>query len=374
MSLLKRIMAGLMFSVVFGDVLGETTEERLVQLEKQVLEMQRPDINTVAMSKVKLGGYGELHYNNLKGSGGASDKDEIDFHRFVIYMGYEFSDRIRFNSELELEHSLSGDGKSGEFELEQAYIDFDIEDNHTLRAGLFLLPVGILNETHEPTTFYGVERNSVEKNILPTTWWEAGAGMHGVVAEDLLYSVYIHSGLMTSTNSSYAVRNGRQKVSKANASDLAATMALRWSVPGLTIGGSIQYQSDITQGADSDAGDAMLGEIHTELTKGVFGLRALYSEWQLEGDGPQSMGSDRQFGWYVEPSLRPLDFLGIFLRYSEWNNKAGSKGVDGDKTQFDVGVNWWPHEQIVIKADYQWQDNKNSKEQDGFNLGLGYAF
>jgi phosphate-selective porin len=370
----RIMMALLVLGVVSGNVSAETTEERLAYLEKEVLDLKRQKSSTGPLSEVDLGGYGELHYNNLSGSGGASDSETVDFHRFVIYMGYEFSDRIRFSSELELEHSLSGDEEPGEVELEQAYIDFDLNANHTFRGGLFLLPVGIINETHEPTTFYGVERNSVEKNILPTTWWEAGAGMHGGLTEDLLYSVYIHSGLMTSTNSSYAVRSGRQKVAKANASDLAATIALKWSIPGVTVGGSVQYQSDITQGSDPDAGDALLGELHADLHKGPLGLRTLYSEWALDGEGPDSMGSDKQYGWYVEPSFRPIDSFGIFARYSEWNNKAGSEGIDGEEAQYDVGVNWWPHEQVVVKADYQWQDNENGREQNGFNLGLGYDF
>ena len=368
------MIAALVMAVVSGNVAAETAEQRLDQLEKEVLELKQGRSSVGARSEVDLGGYGELHYNNLSGSGGASDSETVDFHRFVIYMGYEFSDRVRFNSELELEHSLSGDGKPGEVELEQAFIDFDLNENHTFRGGLFLLPVGIINETHEPTTFYGVERNLVEKNILPTTWWEAGAGMYGGITEDLLYAAYIHSGLMTSTNSSYAVRSGRQKVAKADASDLAATIALKWSIPGVTVGGSVQYQSDIAQGSDPDAGEALLGELHAELRKGPVGFRALYSEWALDGDGPDSMGSDKQYGWYLEPSFRPIDSVGLFGRYSKWNNKAGSEGVDGEKVQYDVGVNWWPHGQVVVKADYQWQDNEDGKEQDGFNLGLGYDF
>ncbi len=370
MKTLTAITFSILFITLTNNVNSETTEQRLTILEEQIKDLkQQPD--TDVFSKIKLGGYGELHYNNLSGSGGASDVDTVDFHRFVIFLGYEFSDKIRFNSELELEHALSGDGQPGEMELEQAYIDFDIHDLHTARAGLFLIPVGLLNETHEPTRFYGVERNSVEKNIIPTTWWEAGAGMHGEVIEDFYYSAYIHSGLMTSTNSNYAVRNGRQKVAKANASDLAGTIALKWSIPGITIGGAIQYQSDITQGSDPAAGSAVLGELHADIKKGPLGLRAIYAEWALDGDGPKETGSDRQTGWYIEPSLKPLDTLGIFFRYSKWNNKAGSTGEDGEKTQYDVGVNWWPHEQIVVKADYQKQYNENKKNQDGFNLGLG---
>ncbi|OUR86695.1 porin, partial [Methylophaga sp. 42_8_T64] len=35
--------------------------------------------------KTTIGGYGELHYNNLEGKNGASDKEEVDFHRFVLF-------------------------------------------------------------------------------------------------------------------------------------------------------------------------------------------------------------------------------------------------------------------------------------------------
>ena len=132
--------------------------------------------------KTTIGGYAELHYNNWdnKGdTGSVDDKKEIDFHRFVLYIGHEFNDRTRFFSEIELEHSLSGDGKPGEVELEQAYVEHDYLDRHRFKAGLFLIPVGILNETHEPDTFYGVERNNVEKNIIPTTWWEGGVAFTG---------------------------------------------------------------------------------------------------------------------------------------------------------------------------------------------------
>jgi hypothetical protein len=114
-------------------------------------------------NKTTLGGYGELHYNNLRDQKGSSNKDQMDFHRFVLFVNHEFNDKMRLVTELELEHSLSGDGKPGEVELEQAYIQYDLTAKTSITGGLFLTPVGILNETHEPPTFYGVERNDVEK-------------------------------------------------------------------------------------------------------------------------------------------------------------------------------------------------------------------
>lgn len=370
----RAVVTGFAFLAMVNAGTAQTTEDRLSQLEKEIAELKNEQSDASLTDGVHLGGYGELHYNNLSGNGGASDVESIDFHRFVIFVGYDFSDRMRFNSELELEHSLSGDGKPGEVELEQAYVDFDLNDAHTIRGGLFLLPIGILNETHEPTTFYGVERNAVEKNIIPTTWWEAGAGAHGRLQGGVSYAAYVHSGLMTSTNESYSLRSGRQKAAEAQASDLAGTLAVKWQAPGITVGGALNYQSDISQGVDGDTGEGILGEIHTDIRKGAFGVRALYAYWSLNGNGPDTYGADEQYGWYVEPSFRPLESVGLFARYSEWDNAAGNSDTDSKKIQYDVGINWWPHAQVVVKADYQRQENESGKDQSGFNLGIGYDF
>jgi phosphate-selective porin len=352
----------------------QTVEERLELLEAEVLDLREQSESAGALSAVRIGGYGELHYNSLEGRGGASDKDEIDFHRFVLLFGYSFSDRIRLTSEIELEHALSGDGKPGEVELEQAYIEIDISDNHRVQAGLFLLPVGVLNPNHEPPRFYGVERNPVEKSILPTTWWETGIGAAGDLGGGVHYAAAIHSGLNTSTSSNYSVRSGRQKGAKAEAEDAAATLALGWSGSGVSVGGTIQYQSDVTQGRDVDAGSAWLGEVHADVRRGPFQVRALYAEWELDGHGPVMLGADSQYGWYVEPSVRPIPEWGAFVRYSGWDNQAGDTSSDSKKSQWNTGINWWPHDQVVFKADYQWQDHTNGKEQNGINLGVGYDF
>jgi len=328
--------------------------------------------------KTTIGGYGELHYNNLEDQNGDADKDEIDYHRFVLFFGHEFTDDLRFFSELELEHSLSGDGKEGEVELEQAYIQYDINDQHSVTGGLFLTPVGILNETHEPPTFYGTERNPVEKNIIPSTWWEAGVMFSGEIAEGFSYDVAATSGLDVSkkgTTTSYKIRDGRQKVSKAQAEDFAYTGRIKWTgVPGLELAATVQYQEDMTQSNDATAGSGTLFETHAVFERGNFGLRALYATWDLDGSGPKADGYDEQTGWYVEPSYQISQHFGVFVRYNEWDNQAGSS-TDTEYEQIDLGVNWWPHQDVVVKLDYQDQDAPKGKtELDGVNVGLGYQF
>ncbi len=330
--------------------------------------------------KTYVGGYGELHYNNLDNkTAGGSDKEQIDFHRFVLFFGHDFTDKIRFNSEFELEHALSKDtadgSNGGEVELEQAYIEIDLSESSSAKAGVFLVPVGILNETHEPPTFYGVERNNVEKNIVPATWWEAGAVYTMHFDSGLNIDTAIHSGLLTSSSSNYAVRKGRQKSANATANDLAYTIRLKWTaVPGLELAATLQHQADITQGTDATAGSANLIEAHAVWQKGPFNLRALYATWDLDGTGPASVGADEQTGWYVEPAYRINEQWGVFGRYNEWDNRAGDS-TDSEYSQIDVGVNYWLHEGVVFKFDYQDQDVPVGKNEfDGFNLGVGYQF
>ena len=134
--------------------------------EAAVVAVEEVDAKTAGVAswadKTTIGGYGELHYNNFEG-----EDNEIDLHRFVLFFGHEFTDSIRFFSEFEIEHGVAGDDQNGEVEVEQAYVEFDLSENMQAKGGVFLMPVGILNETHEPGTFYGVERNDVENIIIP---------------------------------------------------------------------------------------------------------------------------------------------------------------------------------------------------------------
>ncbi len=359
------------------------TEKRLEQTDQQVAEADEKIEATVAsleeqgagaspgLGKFHFGSYGSLHYNHL------DDKQEIDLHRFVLNFGYDFTEEIRFYSELELEHAFAADGENGEVELEQAYIDFDLSPQHTARGGLFLMPVGILNPTHEPTTFFGVERNQVETQLIPTTWWEGGAALYGDFGEGWHYEIDLHSGFEMPTQgpNAYLPRKGRQNVSEANAKRPAFTGSLIWrGYPGLEIGGALQYQTDVTQGQEEN--QAFLGEVHAVLRRGPIGLKALFAQWNINGDRPKAIGRDRQYGWYVEPAWYLFDDkVGLFARYEAWDNRAGSTrdpDYPGLKKQWTAGINYWPIPEVVLKADYQWQSG--DADQNGFNLGIGYSF
>lgn len=358
--------------------LAETNKQ--VVISEQKIEATVETVESVATAsesyakiaswadKTQIGGYGEIHYNDKTGG----DTNQIDAHRFVLFVGHEFTDNVRFFSEVELEHSLSGEGKSGEVELEQAYIEWDYAKNHSATFGQFLIPVGILNETHEPETFYGVERNSVEKNIIPATWWEAGVMLGGELAPGFTYNLAASSGLETPTTGkdAFLPRKGRQKVSKATAEDFAYTGRLKYTaIAGLELAATVMYQEDIAQGMGSDDASALLFETHLAYQTGGFGLRALYAMWDIDGDEAEALGRDEQDGWYIEPSYKLTPRLGFFARYSEWDNNAGDS-ADTEIEEWDLGVNFWLVENVVFKAD--WADQKNG--EDSFNLGVGWSF
>ncbi len=335
-------------------------------------------------SKTSLGGYGELHYSRLDADDSARDLTEVDFHRFVMMFGHEFSERVRFFSEFEIEHSLvkdTDDGSNGgEVEIEQAFIEFDLNENHYARAGLFLLPVGILNETHEPPTFYGVERNDVENIIIPSTWWEAGVGTGGRYDNGLSWDFALHSGLAmpTSGSSAFRIRSGRQKVAHASANDLAYTLRVKYTgIPGVELSGSYQHQQDPSQLGNDGLDEGNLLSIHGIWQRGPLTLRALWAQWRFEGLAVAAADVDKQTGWYVEPSVK------FRVAEHEWGIYTRYEDLDGARTrdrfeQWELGLNYWPSDNVVLKVDYRNREHAESidggRDFKAFDLGLGYHF
>ncbi len=239
---------------------------------------------------VSFGGYGELLIGNVKEDG----HDIVDTLRLVLYNGYKYNDHIVFNSEIEFEHGTTGsnkDGKAGSASVEFALIDFLISDEFNLRAGLLLTPFGIVNEIHEPTTFYGVGRPEVERRIIPSTWRESGAGAHGTFdlggAGELSYRAYAMSsadarGFKASDNRSLRIKGNR-----ARFDDIAFVGRLEYDpIPGLKVGGSVFYgntgQDEKVNGQTID-GLFQMYEVDAQFQYAGLDLRAL-SVWTMLDD------------------------------------------------------------------------------------------
>jgi Phosphate-selective porin O and P len=351
----------------------------------------------LASGSNSFGGYGELHYNNYKDG---DKKDEIDFHRFVLFYGHKFNDRLRFYSELEVEHALV-EGGDGAVELEQAFLDYRINDAFNVKAGAFLIPMGILNETHEPPTFFGVERNEVESRIIPSTWREAGVGVNGEIVNGLRYDVGITSSLDAGKwgEPEKGIREMRTELREAAAHDFAFYGALNYrGLPGLAVGASI-FTGNTGQNGVTDAalkgvsGRVMLWDVHAQYRLGDLELRALYARGTLgdadkitaaaiarSGDSSQIAPSSF-WGYYAEAGyhfrLGDEMELAPFARYERYNTQASvPSGLTADPKNNErvttFGLNFKLHPQVVIKADYQ--DFKEDSKKDRFSLGLGYMF
>lgn len=347
--------------------------QRQLEAQQRQLEAQQAQLDALAAaddavvsesaSATRFGGYGELHYAALDSG------DEIDFHRFVIYFAHDFTDDLRFFSEVELEHAVAEDGAAGAFELEQAYVERDLGATLRIKLGVFLVPVGILNETHEPTTFYGVERNPIETNIIPSTWREGGVSLSGRLGDGgLSYDLALHSGL--AVDASFAIRGARQHVSEAIAEDIATSARLKYTgIAGLELAASVTYQPDITQGLVPGAGAGTLVSAHAAYASGALSARALWAQWRLDGAAPAAAGKDRQDGYYAEGGWKFAPTLGAFVRYSAWDN--GGVGATA-RAQTNLGINWWPHPDVVLKLDLQ--DQSEAVDDDGVSLAVGYRF
>src|SRR5215471_11642393 len=153
--------------------------------ERAPAEMSRWD-------RLSLWGYGEIYYMRPTQEG---SQTTADLARAVFGIGYQFDANTRFNSEFEWEHAVTSATDAGEVEVEQFYVDHNLNSWASFQAGLFLIPAGLLNEHHEPTQFYGVTRNFVETLIIPTTWREGGVAFKAATSNGFTGTVGITTGL-----------------------------------------------------------------------------------------------------------------------------------------------------------------------------------
>lgn len=345
-------------------------------------EIQEASVSSIAKTakkfeKLHIGGYGELHYNDTETDGNSKSK-KVDAHRFVLYFGYDFTDKVRFRSEFELEHAIAGEGQTGEIELEQMYVEVDMNDQTSIQTGVILVPVGIMNENHEPPTFYGVERNEVEKYLLPSTWWAAGVKVNHRLSNGLTLEAMVGEGLNGDTTG--YIRGGRQKSGNATANDLAYTVRATYTgLPGLKASLFMNHQSDFTQDS-SDNIDKL--DIYGASAIYNFGdgfeVRALHVQAEFDGKDESSSfftnGFDEHQGTFLEISKR-FGNLGIFVN----NSIVSGEKISRQYTVQQAGFSYWIQgTDAVIKANYfekdYSSDSKSDDDTDGFHLGMGYEF
>lgn len=365
-------------------------------------------------SKVHLHGYGELHYN---GQNAAPDK--LDMHRMVWGLSYQMSDNVSLHTEVDFEHAAQ------EMELEFSYLDFNFSPTLNLRAGLMLMPVGPLNETHEPPLFYSVERPRTHNVVIPTTWQEGGLGLFGGTEAGLKYKFYFISGLNAEGfSANKGIRGGRSKVSGNSATDGIDKMPLTGGdfglvtrveyagIPGFNAGFS-GYQAGAGQGNPANAGvDVTIlegdlryrikglevtavyaqvdignaGNIKAKKVKNVADLTTGEVKEKTSMENVTGVG-EKITGWYGEVAydIHPL-FFGmlqkrtmLFVRMEEVNTQAAvPTGVTADpKNELTVntyGLAFYPIADVAFKVDWETVENGTGSDTEWVNAAVAYMF
>jgi len=348
---------------------------------------------------LSIGGYGEAVYTNLTANKG-DRKDSADLLRAVLYVGYKFNDWIILNNEFEWEHASTGEGPEvkGEASAEFSYLDFLLHKNANIRAGLMLMPMGFINEIHEPTTFHGNRRPDVEQYIIPTTWREIGAGLFGQIVPGLQYRMYAVNGLNAKGYTSAGIREGSGGGSLAAAENWAFTGRLDY-VPSFAPG--------FLAGFSTFLGDAGQNELYLGKKASVFTqLYEGHLQWHWRGLEMRALGAlgyvgnaglvsaangetvgKQNYGWYTEAAYDVMpwlwkdstQYLAPFFRYEHYNTLAAvPDGFYNDKSWdrwiYQVGLTYKPIPNIAVKADYRNYHSVGSPQPDEFNLGVGFIY
>jgi len=360
--------------------------------------------------KLSIGGYGQLDYNQPLDNE-IRKNGVLDVHRMVLLFGYKFNDRTNFVTEIEFEHV-------NEVYVEQAFLNYKINKWLSFRGGLMLIPMGIINEYHEPTTFNGVNRPMVDTKIIPTTWRELGAGFAGSFNEiSLKYQAYVVNGFngyngSAMINGNDAFRKARQKGIKSYISSPNFTSKIDYyGIKSLNIGGALYLgntqstlynsisRSDaaLLSKADSsvvhitmaaiDAKYVHSGiQLKAQLVYSVLGNTGAYNTLAKNANTNKGIGS-AMMGYYLEAGYNVFHLTTIeeselipFVRYEKYNTQQKTDIVTVkndlyDNTLIVTGLGWKITHGTIVKADVEFSKNATSdKFARALNLGIGVWF
>ncbi len=352
-----------------------------------------------------VGGYGQIDYNQPLGKG-SFQNGGLDVHRLVLMFGYKFNEKTQFITEVEFEHVK-------EVFVEQAFLQYEILPWLKFRGGLMLIPMGIINEFHEPPTFNGVERPNLDKYIIPTTWREIGAGFTGVFPSAALsYQLYVVNGFNgydgdTNLSGANGFRKGRQKGAESFISSPNLTFKVNYfGISGLQLGFSGytgNTQSSLYDGLDKSDDQSIASADSSVVGLSMFGADARYSLGGLHLKAQVNYGiisnsaSYNEFagsdlgsslsGWYGEIAYDVFHHMegnttGLipFIRFEQYNTHASvEKGLSANpsfnRSDLTFGVGWKLAPGAMLKMDYQvFQNKATSDARQQLNAGVAVWF
>lgn len=346
--------------------------------------------------------YGHIDYNQ-KLESGRHHNGKMDVHRLVTLFGYQFSRKTQFVSEIEVEHVK-------EIFVEQAFIKHRLAKSISLKAGLMIIPMGMVNEMHEPTFFYSVERPLLDKLIIPSTWREVGIGITGLLPEkSLKYQLYLVNNPLgydgsAKVSGASGIRKARQKGAEAVVSSFPGLCGqleyfgvdrLKLGISGYygktstTLANTLdQSLENYTATVDSSTVNMTMVTMHGMYNPGNLTIRGQYtlSSFQNTAAYNQFAASDvpdLMHGYYL---LAAYDFhkseditVAPFVRFSQLDNHLKvneelEENASLKQNILTIGANYKPHPGVVFKCDYQFVQNQGANNFNNLNLGVGVWF
>jgi len=415
---LEAVKAQLQQLKAQNETLATQQQQQAVQVQ-QAAAAAKPQEGGISPD-LSLWGYGEVYYAHPQHDPALS---QADLARAVFGIGYHFDDRTVFNSEFEVEHAVSSASDKGEFEVEQFYVDHQLADWAAVKGGLFLMPFGLLNEHHEPTNFYGVQRNFVETLVIPSTWREGGFGFHGDTAVGIGWDAGLTTGLnlanwnFTPKNPLYRtaleledndvapMQATHQELQLADAQHLSQYVSLSYKgIPGLLAGASVFTGNTALPNTPPGLPDerVTLWETHARWTPGAADLSAVYARGTFTDTAPYNIANagtpnpipSKFWGYYLQGAYTVWRHNGYrlapFVRWERYDIGASYEIASGTSPVptglasdgkpwpqpydrvWTYGANFYVNPHVVLKADYQ--TFRTNSDFTRFDLGLGLNF
>ena len=319
-----------------------------------------------------IGGYGELHYNRAQ-NGDDNATIKLDFHRFIIYYGYNWTEEWSFKSEVELEHNFVSGG-NGELELEQAFVNYH-SNLFGFQAGVILPSVGLINEYHEPPLFVSVERPEYSKYVIPTTWFGNGFALYGSMSGLNMRFVLMED--MEGEGIGAGIRSGRGKGYKTTAYDWVKNLSVNYTgIAGLRIGGSYTMNNAPIDNIPDSTVSFGLGEFNLKYDANNIYAVMEYGNISYENN---PSGYSSSGGYYLDLGYNVAGFVGLegklipWFRYSDYNR--GNDNADKHYTIQRFGLTYWPISSVAFKFDYGTRQTESADDaKTQINVGVGYSF
>jgi hypothetical protein len=299
-----------------------------------ILALSVPASAQELTDRIVINGYTNFEFEKQVSKQGKGDKNgSFDADQIDLVFNVAVSERVRVAIDLSWEHGTATEDDRGNQALEYGFVEYAFSDKLKLRFGKMHTPFGVFNEIHtaKPAFLSVKEPPSLNKNsrvvgggYLFYPRWGAGIEAHGdavVRGMDLTYDVLVANGDSETVNPFELDENTSKSVTTRVRLDVTDNIRVGYSFYRDRLASNV-FTSLHSHGLEAELNLArfrLLGEM-------AFGSLGLATG-----------GSQRQVGWYIQPSMHLSHGITPYLRYDSFNPNRDLTGVDGHV--FLVGVN-----------------------------------